>query len=297
MMRFCRRYTAINRFGSFNEALVEADIPINDTWNNYSADEILSDVRTVARQNESIRPKYFGGGFVSRSQIDNKFDSISRAAGEANCHKYLPDYFECHDCGGLFLNIGHHISNSSCNFYNISDHEKNMYIGILMGDGSIVQREITPHFVVSMSGGSGDEFTKWLQEQITITSKRIEKRLDNSNHKTVYSLRTHSHEYFNNLAEWYNSGRKLYPNKLSLTPTILKMWYVSDGSLSNSGPIFTCWNESHRKDFLLSLFEDIGLSVTWQSANNDIYIRKESQDNFFEYIGEPVPGFEYKWGY
>jgi hypothetical protein len=78
---------------------------------------------------------------------------------------------------------------------------------------------------------------------------------------------------------------------------VLKMWYISDGSLQNGGPILTVWNESDRHEFILSLFEDIGLSVTWQNSNNDVYIRKKSQDDFFDYIGEPVPGFEYKWNY
>jgi len=287
--------TVINRFGSFNNALLEAEIPINDTWNERTDNEILSDVRTVAKQNGSIRPKYFGGDFVSRGQIDRKFGSISLAAGKANCHKYLPDYVECDDCGGLFTDIGNHISGSSCQFRKIPNKEKEIYTGILLGDGCISGREHIPWFTVSMSGESGREFTKWLQNNISIKNTRSMRELESNTHKDVYTLRTQSHTYFDNLSSWYESGKKKFPKELYLTPTILKMWYICDGTLSNDGPKITCWNESNRSNFIVSLFDDVGLSVTWQSGNNDVYIRKESQKDFFNYIGSPPPGFEYKW--
>jgi len=287
--------TVINRFGTFNDALEEAEIPLTESWNSYSNEEILEQVRTVAKNNGSVRPKYFGGDIADRGQIDRTFGSIGKAAGIADCHEYLPDYVECSDCGGLFNHIGSHITSSSCDFQNISDYEKEIYKGILLGDGCISGRDRVPYFSVSMSGESGKEFTLWLSNELEVSTVRFEKKLDKDNHNTVYTLRTQSHDYFNQLSDWYSSGEKVYPNDLELTPTILKMWYISDGSLSDSGPIITCWNESERSNFLMSLFSEIDLDVTWQSGNSNIYIRKSSQQDFFEYMGSPVPGFEYKW--
>jgi len=290
--------TVINRFGTFNDALENANIPVTEEWNNYSDEELLNQVRTVAKQNGSIRPKYFGGDFADRGQIDRRFGSIGKAAGEANCHKYLTDYFSCDDCGGLFINMSTHIKSSKCKFTELSEYEKSIYIGLLLGDGYIVNREGSPSFGLSMSGQSGRLFTEWLEDAISLKCRRSMKELENSTHSDVYKLYIQSHPFFYELSKWYDSGRKKYPKGLELNPTILKMWYIGDGSLKNgTHPIITCWNESNRPDFLLSLFNDIGLNTTWQSGNNDIYIKKESRGKFFEYIGSPLPGYEYKWDY
>jgi hypothetical protein len=174
--------------GTFNNALAEAGIPKNDTWNNYSKGELLEHVRQVAQENGSIRPKYFGEPFADRGQIDREFGSIGKAAGEADCHKYLPDYFECSDCGGLFVQISSHIQSSDCKFSNLSENEKEIYKGILMGDGSIGGRERTPFFSVSMSGESGKKFVDWLSKNISINFNIFKKELNNKNHKDVIHL-------------------------------------------------------------------------------------------------------------
>jgi len=283
--------TVANRFDSFNNALREAGVPVSDTWNQYGKEEIIGAVRDIAEQYNSVRPEYFGEPYPSRNQVEKHFDTLNKAAAEANCQKFLPDYTECKDCGGLYNHLGNHIEASSCIYPEFSDEEREILTGILLGDGSISENN---QFFVSISGDSGEKFIPWLSEKISYPSTISVEKLPDENHSDVHTLRFSSHKFFKTLGSWYECGSKSYPENLYLHPETLRMWYVTDGSLNGSA-LITCWNESHRSDWLLSLFEEIGLDATLQESNNNIYIKKSSYHEFFDYMGEAPPGFKYKW--
>ncbi|MDB2244254.1 hypothetical protein PM076_12300 [Halorubrum ezzemoulense] len=70
------------------------------------------------------------------------------------------------------------------------------------------------------------------------------------------------------LRRWYRSGEKRFPESLSLTPRIAKMWYVCDGCLDvqeygEPRAAIRIRHRDDRQEFFLNLFEEIGLSPSY----------------------------------
>jgi len=111
--------------------------------------------------------------------------------------------------------------------------------------------------------------------------------------------------------EWYESGSKVWPADIELTPTVLKHWYCGDGSLRNGkSPTIVTVNEFGSEEKIASMLSRRGLPVpNWRKRGQEYtYNGKTSDrtalfaywpasvsDGFWEYIGDPLPGFEYKW--
>lgn len=138
------------------------------------------------------------------------------------------------------------------------------------------------------------EFLKWVDEELGIFSKGI-KRVNNTKdetHQQLYRLSTRRNPHLSKYCSWYETGSKRFPDNLKLTPLKLKMWYVSDGNLEDT-PKITSVNEEDRPEYIIELFEDVGITVTMPDSR--IRIASSDAGKFFQYIGEPVPDFEYKW--
>ena len=114
----------------------------------------------------------------------------------------------------------------------------------------------------------------------------------------IYHFNLKAHPVFNKLREWYKEDGLVF-QEIAYTPSILRMWYVSDGCL-NKGRMsvrFTSENESDRPEVIENGFANIGIDISNGNGGNDFYICAD-RDKFFDYIGhDPVPGFEYKWEY
>lgn len=210
-------------------------------------------------------------------------------------------------------NVGQiHLTNDELDQINnsITETQKEILKGLLMGD-AWVGKEKGKSAELSMES-INEEFIDWLDEVlgdiVSQTGKRntaselAEKNrkygytVNEENYNDIYVLRTRRLPYFNKLNGWYSTGKKRFP-KIKLSPTVLKMWYVCDGSFVDSRyPVIYSSNENDRKGFVLSLFDDINLNPSFtKSGGGAIQFKTSESRKFFNYIGEPVSGFEYKW--
>jgi hypothetical protein len=131
---------------------------------------------------------------------------------------------------------------------------------------------------------------------------------DPKNYSDIYIWRTMSHPDFQDFADWYSSGEKVWPDGIQLTPTVLKHWYCGDGSWNNNAS-HNCIrigmsNEREYIDKVDQFFHQAGLPLP---SNYNIYKTKsgrydcsvvfsvDQSKELWEYMGEPLPGFEYKW--
>lgn len=201
---------------------------------------------------------------------------------------------KCESCEGSFESLPLHWSLSSCDYPELSDYQKDILIGVLMGDGSVIVPEHRNEGYLTVSVVE-DEFLDWLFDELgwLVEAKRYEEP-----DKDIHSLRTLSHPFITDLRSWYDTGRKRYPGGLELNSTIAKMWYVTDGGLSWNGErqcivSISCENELRRGDFLRDLFRQVGFEVGM--SHGMIRFKNGHGERFLEWIGEPVPGFEYKW--
>ena len=195
----------------------------------------------------------------------------------------------CIRCGETFTKVGQHYRLSSCDYPELSNNQKEILTGVLMGDGSISDDgNERLRFVVEMKN---EPFLQWLHKQIPEFSTGVKKKSKG----TYYISTIRCPEFRKMYDNWYD-GDKKFPESVELTPTVLRMWYVTDGHLKQTSgrPMMTigCKNEFDRKEFLSDLIEFADPSF----YSNGLWLSVDETERAFEYMGtSPVSGFDYKW--
>lgn len=232
---------------------------------------------------------------------------------------------KCPDCGKKYERVGHHWTmSSSCSYPNYTEKQKQIITGLLMGDASVTVSEnrkpmlsidtITPKYLNYISKQFGilsGEITK------TLTAKENAQRLRNSgfsknakeeNYSDVYSLRLKRHPELKEFRNWYSTGKKIWPEDIELTPTVLKHWYCCDGCWKNKGNANNIqisisdqfeYKEKINDYFISSNLPKPSSYTSWErkdgSIKGDITWTTEQSKKLWQYMGEPLPDFEYKW--
>jgi len=220
----------------------------------------------------------------------------------------------CPSCNGWYRGLTGHWSRGSCPHPEISDETMELLKGMMMGDSCINTSSKYPRQQFSLTNltflRALQERLGWLvsglRQQYTCvqsaqnTRNTLGRQTQPEDTRDCYVLQTRSHPQLEQFADWYDDERnKVFPPDLSLTPTGLAMWYVSDGGLDWSHYDTTCSvkfssvNESDRPEAIRGVLEEYG----WTMGQLDEYFRlsAENTEDFFETLGEPVLGFEYKW--
>lgn len=222
---------------------------------------------------------------------------------------------ECPSCGSEYEQLGTHWQWNPEHRPTPTQEQMEILDGILMGDGTIQKN--AGHNHIRLTSITKD-FLDWYDEKMGVFTTGVfdlvsgeEMAAHNrergfrpnakaENYSDQYYVNTRSHPKFNSYDDWYVGSDKRYPDELELTPLRMKMWYVTDGNMSkrreNHRPAvrIACTNENDRKGFIISMLEDAGFDATWADETN-IYLTVGESEKFYEYIGEPVPGFEYKF--
>lgn len=230
----------------------------------------------------------------------------------------------CSDCNNEFSKVGVHWSRSSeCDYPNLSDNQVEVVTGLLMGDGSVIKQSKNARLQAEMIS---EKYLNYLDKDIFPvigngvklkhtayeSSERAKlsgfsKNATEENYSATYQWRTMNHPALNGFREWYKTGQKVWPDGIELTPTVLKHWYCSDGQYNNGQTcdriVISMSNEVDNVDKIDSMIESAGFSVSnWlvdkRSENHwrcEAQFSKDESHKMFEYMGSPLPGFEYKW--
>lgn len=201
--------------------------------------------------------------------------------------------YKCDNCNREFTYIGNHWGSSGeCGYPSISERQWEILTGFIMGDGCCQRQHSNPDIRTTMSN---PEFLQWLDSEITPLSRGFELRYEHEDKKNLYVWSTLCHPEFERFRNWYATGRKRFPSNLTLTPLIAKVWYCCDGSLSNVGEVrFYSENEKDRSEFIKRLFTSQSFSPPMQSGKM-FRFRVDESEKLLDWMGEPLPGFEYKW--
>lgn len=123
--------------------------------------------------------------------------------------------------------------------------------------------------------------------------------------KEYYRFETRCHPELRDYLSWYRP-EKIWP-EIEITPTILKYLYISDGTYDNTNShnriMISCSKESHNPDRISKILDESGYPVgrvyiyerDGRSDDMQLWFDTEQTEKMFEDMGEPVPGFEYKW--
>jgi hypothetical protein len=224
----------------------------------------------------------------------------------------------CPDCGETFERLGQHWTMSSdCDHPSISDETMDVIVGTLLGDGTIHDPDSAKNVQFQVTN-INLRFLEWLDGTLGplsngVTLHRSSSRLRRQNENTAparfrdgdydirdqYVLRTVRHPRFQVFREWY-ADQKRFPGDLELTPNKLKLWYVCDGSLlwgtrghRRAQAWITAHNEKDRPSLLSELFEETPCDPTINDGR--VMFTSDDTERLLSFIGEPIPGFEYKF--
>jgi len=226
----------------------------------------------------------------------------------------------CTQCGNEYQRIGQHWSLSSdCSHPSFTDHQREVITGLLMGDGCIHKaKNGNPYLVCSMIS---ENYLQHIDDQFGVFGNVVSLKMtaaesaehvretgfdqnaDADDYQDLYRWRSIRHPELQEFADWYASGKKVWPESIELTPTVLKHWYCGDGNWNNSGTNnyirIAMANEVNNTDKVNQLFENAGLPSPSNydiSENNCIAeFTVDKSRELWQYMGEPLPDFEYKW--
>lgn len=222
----------------------------------------------------------------------------------------------CPSCNNEFERLGLHWWHGTCPYPELTRIQRELVEGLLMGDGSIP----------APSGGDNcifhvpminRRFLQWYDTQMGVLTtgvkrKKTASQLASNNRRTgfspnanaenyhdMYTVWSRTNPYFDETRQrWYMDGSKRFPNDLELTPTLTKLWYASDGYLDvgrwgRPRIEIKCRNEHERAAFLIQLFEEAGFSPVFR--RHELRFTCDDTERLVKWMGDPLPGFEYKW--
>lgn len=208
----------------------------------------------------------------------------------------------CNQCGNEYQLIGSHWSkNKDCSIPALTDKQLEVASGLLMGDGYLSTQHNDPHLTVNMTSPN------YLKEIDSIFGKfgngvKFKNEGEKESHSDVYRWRSTTHPDLNEFTSWYGD-KKVWADNIDLTPTTLKHWYCGDGNWSNSGGNnhirISATNEYGETEKIDTIFENASLPKpsNYSFHKNDMTIQfsVEQSKELWDYMGDPLPDFKYKW--
>lgn len=230
----------------------------------------------------------------------------------------------CPKCGDRFKSVGHHWRYNPEHRPNIDEYQMDILTGLVMGDGTVNHRhkdkshicceminldylEYIDNIFGPLSQGVKLKHTAKERAKLNRESGFSENALE-ENYNDTYYWSCSAHPKINKFDSWYSEGYKIWPEEIRLTPTVLKHWYVCDGSLDVQGGyssiIIGLSNECENKNKINKMFSKVNLPTpSWVDyvdnegyRNCTIRFSSDETDELLSYMGKPVPGFSYKWG-
>jgi len=206
---------------------------------------------------------------------------------------------ECKVCNETFERIGQHWNYYPHHSPVISTQQREIITGTLMGDAYIAVEGNNPRYILT---NKKKEYIDHTRGKLgCIDSGTVQKDGDG-----VYRWKTVTHWGLRNYLYWYEGGKKEFPNDITLTPTILKHWYACDGTRENRGGVrIAMSNERRNKEKIEMYFSESGLPKPnyWLENKRSDYggwrcracWNKEESSILLDWMGDPLPGYEYKW--
>jgi hypothetical protein len=225
----------------------------------------------------------------------------------------------CLSCGELFDSLGTHWRYNPEHKPELSEKQKEIANGLLMGDASVVKTNGSSDCCMTMENVNEDFLLHLCDTfgslcsnvSLSRTGEQQAERVsrfttEESEFQDVYSIHFRNHEYFSDLREWYSSGEKVFP-EIELTSTILKYWYCCDGYYDDSDGknriVLSLSNEIGNEEKIGTILNSAGITeYHWRvqeredrSVSASVVLTNEQSLSTFEYMGSPPPGFDYKW--
>jgi len=221
----------------------------------------------------------------------------------------------CPVCGKRFEKFGFHWL-KTCNYPKMSNFQIDLATGLLLGDGNVGRNRF--NMTVNMYSkskayllflerlfypvvGKGVRFSKTAKESAKHARKTgFSPQAKEKNYSDIYRFKTLKTPLFKIMYKhWYETGQRTFPNTIKLNPVVIKHWFAGDGNLivkerekPHAAIVFE--NEKQNLEKMKNMFENVGFSPTITPRGGAWFSVEETQE-LLNYMGEPPPGFHYKW--
>jgi hypothetical protein len=192
----------------------------------------------------------------------------------------------CAQCGTEYQSLSQHWSRSqSCEHRSLSDHQREIVRGLLLGDGSLEANDLA----YLRCASKRLEHLQWVSDELGWLARGV--TYDSSD---TYRLRTMSHPNLGRYWTWMEAPSTGY----SLTPTAARVWYACDGTLSFGGSsdvpqvVFSATADPKRAAIRQLLAQRGFQPMEWQRR---VALPREKTKPWLKWLGESTPGSEYKW--
>lgn len=222
----------------------------------------------------------------------------------------------CKQCGNEYERIGQHWGHpqSLCSFPEPTQRQWEIIMGRHIGDGYWNTCNKNPFMEIQSICWP---YLEWLSdtlvnlatEPVRIAtgeeiSERMDGRMGECNRQDFYGMYLRSSPKWN---EFIAMDR--YPEDLTLTPTIFRHWFVSDWNTDRQEKKrphmrFNIADDPTIHATFQSWFDPLGVelvdggtyenTVTYSTCRGFRFSADDSQ-RLWEWMGDPVPGYEYKW--
>lgn len=173
----------------------------------------------------------------------------------------------------------------------LSHNNKQLLIGNLLGDGSVLKKKLRAFYTHT---DKHLEYLEWLSSEFEKDGLTFSPIYQNS--RGDWALQSRTYSVFNEYRDdFYNGRKRIVPKSITLTPIILRQWYISDGSVATHGGRTISKQMSDPMILLKPLRLILGDEVSYH-AQGKFYIPVKLVNKFLNYIGScPVKSYEYKW--
>lgn len=209
----------------------------------------------------------------------------------------------CYSCGSSYESLSTHWHRSKdCDHPELTDYENQVITGSLMGDGCIDKTGANPRLQVTMTNKN---YLMFLEKELSRICNDVrlhrsaeqlaeQKSSDPNLYNDAYVLSTRTLPDLSEYESWYDSGEKVFPNDLKITPVVFSHWYAGDGSRDRTKSVIHSVNEKQNFSKIDRLFDKSMLPRPDRFGDEKIVWNKESSEKLLS-MTPVMPGFEYKW--
>jgi len=222
---------------------------------------------------------------------------------------------ECHNCGDHYDHVSQHwVMGDGCSHPKIERERMDILRGHLMSDGSLNYTNKYPYIQTSMTSPN---YLHYLHQKFSdvslgvvhhMTAKKSARlarengfipNASEENFSDKYRCHTTTHPQFSEFEQWYESGKKVWPRDIEITPEVLTHLFVGDGTYRNKNGNnyikIKLRNEIDNKKKINAMFKKSGLPKPNNWNNGSAVWNTEESSELFGFMNEAPPDFKYKF--
>lgn len=187
----------------------------------------------------------------------------------------------------------------------MNDELRDIVDGIVIGDGNISPNHNTKVARLSISGSHKDFISYCRRLLMPYSPSELSFRDGEKGIGTWNTTTKHHPDIYKMYVRWYPNDKKDVPEDIVLSPTVILLWYLGDGSLSsvndnNSRSLYFATNSFRREsieNILVKKLKEIGIVTSRITSDNRLFIDTKSMPRILEYMGgeSPVQSYSYKF--